>query len=250
MRRLHVLTLAVPMPLLACCAGKCVPIDVPPAQAVSEDDRVARQVGRLLSSDADAVRAAEASLTRLDADGRKALEAQAKRIPNEKDPRWLRVLDENQMLPDLSVDERIDLWLWACSRPEKWIVMKAQDRLLVLAREHPEAFIARLSAPGEGREILVIALAHAGRRDAVPVVLEIYKNPTNAREQKAAAEALAILAGEERRPRADGTPEEKARDAARLEAWWKQTEGSDMEEERVVPREEPAVPREQTDARR
>ena len=219
--------LAVSAAGLASCGspGQRMPVNVPEAVAPSEEAQVSRNVGLLLGPDPVASREAAARLESLDEKGRISLAAQARAIPRERDPRWLKVLDANGLLPALTPDERLDYLVWCAGRPEQGSVLRAQAGLLELARHDPDRLIVRLGRPGPGRDAIALALAQARVLRAVPALLELYRRPADVAERRAAAEALATLAGERQRPRVDATEADLAADAGRLEAWWQTTGG-------------------------
>ena len=200
--------------------GRNVPADLPDAPRPVEAHLVAKEVGRLLSADPSVSRAAERRLMRLGDEGRAALLAHASRIPEERDPRWLHVLDENHALPPLPLEEELDFLLWKVSRPESFYVAKAQGRLLDLARVNPDRLLVRLDRGGRGVEAVAVALAMAGEMRAVEPLLERYRKGRTPHERRVAAEALGVLVGEERRPRPQGRPDEIQRDAQIIENWY------------------------------
>ncbi len=211
--------------LLACAcgsSGSSVPVNVPTAPVVKENVRIAEAVGQLLSPDERESEAALKRLLRLDESQREELTAYAAQIPDERDPRWLNVLDEYHALPELEARDRLAFLIWKANRAERFFVMKAQSRLLDMAREHPEVMIERLEAGGPGSEVLSVALALSGERRAVPALLARYRYPQQPGERRAAAEALARLVGEERRPRVRATRDELERDALAIEAWYQE----------------------------
>lgn len=209
-------------------AAKRVPLDVPAARAPSSDERIADEVARLLSPDASASDAAARVLSGLDDEGRAAIGRHAAKIPLETDPRWLTVLEENGRLPDAGPDARARLLAWQASRRDPRLVWRAQNGLLELARTRPEALLRALADPGcPARDALAVALADAGERRAVPGLVELYRAPRTAAERRAAAVALGRLAGVDRQPRLDATEAERARDAARLLAWYQASGGAD-----------------------
>jgi hypothetical protein len=211
---------------LASCGtpGRNVIVDLEPAPVPPEPQFVARDVGRLLSADRGESLGAERRLTALDAAGRAALAEHAQRIPEERDPRWLHVLDENDLLPPLPANVHLDYLLWKSRRAEDFYVMKAQARLLDFAGRDPDAMLARLEAGGAGAEALAVALALAGERRAVPPLLARYRFASSEGERRVAAEALGRLLGEQRRPRALGSPEEIEQDARAVERWYRDVE--------------------------
>jgi hypothetical protein len=212
---------------LALLAGACAApvrtgtIAVPPPQAPLERDRLAARVGDLLSADPVRSLDAERRLSALDDAERRTLAEVAATIPHERDPRWLNVLDENHALPALSAEERLDFLLWKSARVEPFYAMKAQSRLLDLARERPEVLEQRLARPGPQRPDVAIALALAHGPRRVPALVAFYRDARTVAERRGAAEAIALAVGEERRPRPDGTPVEVARDADAVERWWR-----------------------------
>ena len=225
---MRVVRAAVPLSLvLAACAspGRRMAIDVPPASAPSAQQAVAAEVGRLLSADPGAAKEAEARLTGLDAAGRALLAEHARRIPDERDPRWRHVLDENGLASGLSPADRLDLNLWRIARPEPARVLKGQAGLLDLARTSGDLLVARLKGPGPGRDAIALALASAGREESVPALIGLFREPANPGERRAAAEAIAALTDGTVRPRTDATEEEVVRDVARTQAWWQERQG-------------------------
>jgi hypothetical protein len=211
--------------LVPACAtpGRNVIVEVAPAPAPGEARLVALEVGRLLSADADASRAAETWLSRLDAPGRDALSEHAARIPGERDPRWLHVLDENGLLaesvPDLAPGDELVYALWKAGRPEGSYAMKAQSRLLDLARRSPETLLGHLERGEPGAEVVAVALALAGERRAGRPLLQRYRAARSDAERRAAAEALGLLAGQGRRPRVRGSAADLEKDALVVERW-------------------------------
>ena len=207
-------------------AGQRMAVRLPEAPTPPLDARISRDVGQLLSSDPVASRAAAAQLEALGDEGRAALARHAREIPTERDPRWLRALEANGLLPPLTPPERLDYLLWKAGRPESGSVLSAQADLLDLARRDPDLLIARLEKPGPGRDALAVALSEAGVERAVPALIDLYRRPADLAERRAAAQALARLAGESRRPRVDATEADLAHDAERLETWWRETGGA------------------------
>ncbi len=214
--------------VLALLVGGCgstaadVRVDAPPVPRVPARMQVAEEVGRLLAPDPAVSKAAERRLISLDGDDRQAFLDYVETLQGERDLRLLNVLDEHHALPAMSVDEQLDFLLWKSARPERFYVMKAQSRLIDLAKKDPEALIARLGRGGPSAEVLGVVLAVSKTTRALPALLERYRFPASQRERAAAAEALGLLAGAERRPRASGSREEIARDAAVLEAWYEE----------------------------
>lgn len=194
-------------------------------EAPRADDLVARWVGDLVGGDAEASAAAERQLLALDREGRAALEAHAARIPGERDPRWIHVLEEQGLLPALTPGERVAFWLWKVRRPETSFAMKAQAALGEQARRDPAPLLAELARGGDATAPVAAALAVAGRRDAVPALCARYLAASDDDERRPLTEALAVLLGEDARPRLGGRPEERARDAEAALARWRELEG-------------------------
>ena len=216
----------------ACRGGsRRVSLDLPQAPQPLATDLVGAQVGRLLSADEAASRAAENRLTTLDADGQKALLRHAETIPEERDPRWLLVLEENHALPELAASDEIAYLVWKAGRAETYYVMKAQGRLLDLARTNPDDVLRALETGAEGRDVLAVALALAGERRAFPPLRALYAEATSPADRRVAAEALTQLTGGEVQPRVLGSPADIAASAERLDAWW-ETHGPVVEESR------------------
>jgi len=239
-------TIAILMWLLAGGCGSTaadVRLDAPTVPRVPERVQVAEEVGRLLSPDPALSKAAARRLVALEGERQEEFLAYAKTLEGERDPRLLNVLDEHQALPAMPTAERIDFLLWKAARPERFYVMKAQSRLIDLAREDPDALIARVQEGGEGADVLAVVLAVTRTQKALPALLGRYRDATSQRERAATAEALGILAGEERRPRASGTPEEIAGDAATLEAWYREQLDLAAERSSVPPPVEGGVAR-------
>lgn len=217
------LVVALGVPWASC--GSTVPVVLPEPPAPRPQTEVQRAVGQLLSNDAERSQAAERRLLALDEEGRRALAQHAARIPAERDPRWLHVLDEHGSLPALSPGERIAFLVWKANRPERSYAMKAQAGLVAQAQRDPAPLLAELARGGTGVPVLCIALAVAGRRDAVPMLVERYLAETDDEARLALSEALARLVGEDLRPRLGGTPEQRQRDAAALLERWKALPG-------------------------
>ena len=207
--------------LLAGCGtpGRNVPVELTPAPEPLASRLVGTEVGRLLSADPEESRRAERRLTALDEEGRKALLVHAAKIPGERDPRWLNVLDENHALQPLPADQELEYLLWKASREESFYVMKAQSRLLDLARAEPDLLIARMARGGRGAEVLAVALALAGERRAIRPLLARYENARSLEERRVAAESLAQLVGDDLRPRLQGSDAEIRRDADAIRRW-------------------------------
>ncbi len=208
--------LAVAFPVACASAGQRLAVDVPEGRAPTLEERVARDVGRLLSGDGPSSRAAERSLLSLDDAGRAALAAHAARIPTQRDRRWLHVLDANGLLPALSTDEAVEFRLWQASRRDQALLMKADAALADLAARDPGPLEARLLRPRPGRDLLALALGTARARSAVPALVLLYRGASTPEERRAASEALARILGEDARPRADATPAERAAEADRV----------------------------------
>ncbi len=202
-------------------AAARMPVDVPAGTAPTREALLEGDVGRLLGADPAASQDALRALGSLDAGGRVVLAAHAARIPTETDPRWLEVLDANGLAPSLPPERRLGWALWQVAQPEPGRVMAGQARLVELARSSPQVLVRRLATPGPGRDAIAIALGEAGEREAVPALLALYRAPDAPRERRAAALALGRLAGDDLRPREEGTTEEIERDAARIDAWWR-----------------------------
>jgi hypothetical protein len=210
------------VPCLGCgTPGRNVVVELDSAPKPLEASLVAHEVGRLLSADPDVSSHAEGRLTSLNEDGRQQLAAHAARIPDERDPRWLFVLDENHALMPLPPEEELDYLLWKVTRPETFYATKAQARLLDLARAEPELMLRRLDRGGQGVEAVALALAMAGETRVVPPLLARYRHARTPHERRVAAEALGAIAGEENRPRPSGLEPEIQRDADAVERWYR-----------------------------
>ncbi len=175
------------------------------------------EVGRLLSHDAVVSARASERLRSLTDEDRDELIALARKLPDERDPRWLAVLDDQQGLPALSPEERLRYALWRAEQPGASSGMRAQSILLELARTDPDLMLGQLEAGARGRPRVAIALGQAGERRAVPPLLDLYERTGDARERRASAESLAWLVGEAYRPRIVGSPHEIRADAARIQ---------------------------------
>ncbi|MDJ0973824.1 MAG: hypothetical protein QNJ98_05145 [Planctomycetota bacterium] len=219
--------------LLGACTtpGRRTPVDVARAPAVASRVEIGREVGWLLSADEQASRAAERRLVNLTGEARDELLSYRERIPTERDPRWLNVLDEHHALPELDDQAHIDFLLWKGARDSRFYAMKAQSRLLDMARTKPDVLIARLAGGGPGMDAIAVALAQANVLEAVPVLLDIYTGRRTDFERRAAAEALTMLAGESRRPRARGTTREYVQDAEVIRAWYREQQALAAERE-------------------
>ena len=217
-------TMAAVLLLLAAGCGSTaadVRVDAPTVPRVPERVQVAEQVGRLLSPDPERSKTASQRLMALEGERLQEFLEYVKTLEGERDLRLLNVLDEHHALPPMATADQLDFLLWKAGHPERFYVMKAQSRLLDMARADPDPLIERVRAGGEGADVLGVVLAVSKTQKALPALLERYRGATTQRERAATAEALGILAGEERRPRASGTREEIARDAAALEAWYR-----------------------------
>jgi hypothetical protein len=203
--------------------GRNLRVDVGPAPEHTPTVRMGEEIGRLLSPDPEVSRAAEQRLIALDLAGRDRLVAHAATLEGERDVRLLNVLDEHHALPDMPPQALLDFLLWKARRPERFYVMKAQSRLLDMARTEPDAMLVRLAGGGPDFGILAVVLGLAGRREAMAVLLERYRHTTSDRERAAAAEALGQLAGAALRPRPRGSARDIARDADALEDWYERT---------------------------
>lgn len=203
--------------------GTSVPVRVAPPPAPLPGARVQHEVGRLLSADPAESAAAEDRLVQLDEDARGALAALAAELPRERDPRWLHVLEENHLLaglvPPLTSAQEVDFQVWKVAHRGGVYAMRAQRRLQVLARSEPELLLRRLDRGGPGAEAVAVALAQARELRAVPPLLARYRHARTEAERRIAAEALALFAGEDRRPRVQGTDDEIERDARAIEIW-------------------------------
>ncbi len=212
--------------------GQDLGVDVAPAPVLPASYPVGEEVGRLLSADPEASRAAEARLIALDGERREQLLAYAKTLPAERDLRWLHVLDEHHALPDLTPDERLDFLLWKAARPETSLAMKAKSQLMDMARADPTPLIARMQAGEAGADVLAVVLGISGTRAAFPALLERYRGAYDASQRAAPAEALALLVGDGRTPRVHGSATEIAREADVLESWYR--EQLELEAERMA----------------
>lgn len=219
--------------LLGCAAcgapGRDLVVRVDPAPLMPADYPVGAEIGRLLSADPDISEAAEARLIALDGAAKDGLVAYVATLGAERDLRLLHVLDEHHALPALPVEAQLDFLLWKAARPERFYVMKAQSRLIDLARADPAPLIARLERGAPGSDVLAVVLAVSETRSAFPVLVDRYRNAFSGAERAAAAEALGMLAGQTRRPRATGSPAQIARNADALDAWY--SEQLDLEAE-------------------
>ncbi|MCC7138372.1 MAG: hypothetical protein IT460_08110 [Planctomycetes bacterium] len=210
-------TLASLLCVAGCASeGARAHVDLPRGRAPSEQDRVAREVGRLLGSDARASKEAEDALHALDAPGRAALAAHARRIPGERDPRWLHVLDEHGLLPPLSDRDLVALHLWEAARGGAPAVAKAQATLERVAVSDPEVLVEAIARPGPSRDLVALVLGRSHVTRAVPALVALYRDGTTAAERRAAADALGRLLGADARPPADADDAERAVEARRL----------------------------------
>lgn len=216
--------LVLPALALACAAcgtpGRTLQVDVPSARSPSVATQMGEEVGRLLSPDPEVSRAAEGRLLGLDPEGRERLIAYAATLEAERDVRLLNVLDEHHALPEMPAEDTLDFLLWKGTRPERYYVIKAQSRLMDMARSDPAPLVERLRREERGFGLLAVVLALNDRREAVPPLLARYRTTADVRERRAAAEALARLVPEHA-PRAAGPPAEIARDAEAIDAWFR-----------------------------
>lgn len=191
-------------------------VTVPPAGPPSPSTRVGRLAGELLVNDLERSAAAEQDLLALQGDDLEALAQHARSIPAERDPRWLHVLDEQSLLPPLPLAERISFLLWKAQRPEAFYVMKARAALTEQASQDPAPLLAVLESGAAGSTQVALALALAGRQEAVPVLLDRYVAAEDEEERRALVEALRGLLGEDVRIRVTASREERARRAEEL----------------------------------
>jgi|GEM_PF-1927027 len=191
-------------------------VRVPPAVPAATSTVVARAVGELLSGDPERSAAAEKRLLVLDEAELQELSLLAERIPAERDPRWLHVLDEHQLGPQLRAEERVAFLLWKAARPEPFFAIKARAGLAEQARRDPAPLVAALEAGLSGGEALAVALAVAGRREAVPALADRFVVAEDESERRALIEVLTRLLGEETRLRATAPRDEREREAQRL----------------------------------
>ena len=193
------------------------PVDVASPPSPSQRIVLGEEVGRLLSHDPAVSARAAKRLRSLTDEDREELIALARTLPDERDPRWLAVLDDQQALPDLSPEDRLRYALWRADQPGRSSGMRAQSLLLELARTDADLLIRRLeSGEARGRPRVAIALGQSGERRAVPQLLDLYLRTADGRERRASAESLAWLLGEAYRPRTVGSPAEMRADAARI----------------------------------
>lgn len=222
LRRLPVLLLLTAAP--GC--GSSVPVVLEAPRGPEASTRVSLAVGDLLSADPARSAAGERDLLALDEEERAALAAHAARIPTERDPRWLHVLDEAGLMPALSPGERTAFLLWKARRPEPSFVMRAQAGLVEQARQDPAPLLAELSRGTPAVDALVAALVVAQRQDAVPGLTRRYLATDDEEERRELAEGLARLVGEDVRPRSSGSPEQRAGDAEALLQRWRSGRGT------------------------
>jgi hypothetical protein len=207
--------------LAGCGSTTPVAVRLEPPPRPTPGNEVARAVGDLLGNDTERSAAAERRLLALDEAGRTALKEHQKAIPAERDPRWLLVLDEQHLLPELSADERVAFLQWKAARPEEFFVSKAQGALVAEARRDPAPLLSALARGGPSADVLVLALAVAERRDAVPVLAERYVAGEDLQERRALVEALARLVGEDVRPRLGGSRADRQKDATVVLDRWR-----------------------------
>lgn len=218
--RAHALAPWILLAAAGCASAPPVPVRLEDPPRPTPAGEVGRAVGELLSNDPAQAAAAERRLLALDEEGRAALREHLAAIPGERDPRWLHVLDEHQVLPDLSADERVAFLAWKASRPEEFFVSKAQSALVAEARRDPDPLLRALARGAPSADVIVLALAVAGRREAVPALTERYVATEDLQERRALAEALARLVGEDVRPRIGGARADRQKDATTLIARW------------------------------
>lgn len=223
MRRALCIQVACLLTVSGCGSGASrVPINVPDAPKITEEHVVAQEVGRLLSPDPRASESARRRLLNQTDDGRRTLLVYAATIPDERDPRWLDVLDEQGALPELTTDEELSFLLWKARKGDRFHVMKSQGRLIEIASTEPGAVLERLDRSDAGSQsLLVMSLGLAEQREAVPALLQRYLASTDDALQRAVVESLAMIAGEARRPRERGTIEEMRSDAGRIRRWYR-----------------------------
>ncbi len=216
--------LALLVVMLPACGSTAedVILDAPPAPRIPERVHVAEEVGRLLGPDAAVSRAAGRRLMALDGEPRQAFLDYVGELEGERDVRLLDVLDEQHALPEMPLEAQMDFLLWKAGREDRFYAMKARSRLMDIARDNPDAVIARLREGGDGAEVLSVVLAVSGVQRSLPALIERYRLAGSQRERTAAAEALGMLAGDERRPRPSGSPAEIERDAASLSTWYRE----------------------------
>jgi hypothetical protein len=215
-----VLALALAAGGACASSGERTCVDAPFPRPPTAQEDVGRLVGELLSADARASRAAERTLVALDPEGRAALAALARDLPDERDPRWFHVLDRNALFSAASDDDRLDLLLWRASREDDAeTASRARDALAQEARRAPGLLAARLDRDAADRAALARALGEARAREAVPALLALYRGARTPAERRAASAALGAVAGDSLRPRAEGTDAEREEDAKRVEEW-------------------------------
>lgn len=215
------------------------PVDVasppPPTQRVV----LGEEVGRLLSHDQAVSARAAQRLRSLTDEDRDELIALAQTLPDERDPRWLAVLDDQQALPELKPEERLRYALWRAEQPGRSSGMRAQSLLLELARTDAPLLIRQLETGGpQGRPRVVVALGQSGEQRAVLPILELYLRTGSAQERRASAESIAWLLGEAYRPRTVGSPAEMRADAARIRRAARENSALGTEPTAPVPSEE------------
>lgn len=231
-----ILSGAMTVALAACgTPGQDLKVQLAPAPSISQEVQVGAEVGRLLAPDADVSKTAERRLIALTGADLEDFLVYARTLEGERDMRLLNVLDEHHALPDLDTEALLGFLLWKSARPERFYRMKAQSRLIDLATADPKPLILRLDRGGEEVDVLAVVLAITGTEAAVPVLLRRYRTTSDARSRAAAAAALGMIAGEEHRPRPSGRPQDLARDAAAIEAWYE--ERLEMQEQEDAPSE-------------
>ena len=202
--------------------GQDLDVRVQPAPQVQPEYLVGAEVGRLLSPDDQVSKAAERRLVALTGERKDRLLTYVATLEGERDVRLLNVLDEHHALPEMTTQEQIEFLLWKASQPERFYSMKAQSRLIDIARRDPQALIDRLDQGGPNVDVLGVVLAITRTEEAVPALLRRYRTTRDSRARSATAEALGMIAGDERRPRPSGRAQDIERDAAAIEAWYQE----------------------------
>lgn len=212
--------------------GQDLQIHPEPAPRISQEVQVGAEVGRLLSADPDVSKSAERRLIALTGEDLERFLAYARTLQGEHDLRLLNVLDEHHALPSLETEALLDFLLWKSTRPERFYRMKAQSRLIDMATSDPRPLIRRLGVGGTEVNVLAVVLAITRTEAAVPTLLQRYRTTADSASRAAAAAALGMIAGEEYRPRPSGRQQDLDRDAASIEAWYR--ERLEMQEDAEV----------------
>jgi len=213
--------LAGAVSLVACgTPGQDLDVRAQRAPQVAESVQIGSEVGRLLSPDPEVSLSAEKRLVALTGKDLEGFLAYAESLEGERDMRLLNVLDEHHALPTMSAEDKVEFLLWKSARKERFFMMKAQSRLMDMARDDPSPLIARLARGGREADVLGVALAVTHTEAAIPVLIDRYRRTTDRGSRAAAAEALGVLAGDSLRPRTSGRPQDIGRDADALEAWY------------------------------